>query len=74
MNVTDWHKLEKINRISHTLFESLLDNQQALTSIILIQQHSGRNLTWCSHGQLHRNQIIYINVQKRSGLGQKRQS
>jgi len=26
-----------------------------------------------SHGQLHRNQISYINVQKRSGPGQKGQ-
>lgn len=49
LNVTGWHKLGKINRVRHTLFESFLDNQQVLTGIILIQHHSGRKFTrWLS--------------------------
>lgn len=70
-NVTGWHKLGKINRVRRTLLESFLDNQQVLTGIILIPHHSGKKFTDGSCGQLHRNPISYINVQKRSGPGQK---
>lgn len=48
-NVTSWHKLGKIMRVKHTLFESFSDKLQVLTGIILIQHHSGRKLTrWLS--------------------------